>query len=163
MREIVNSPSGNHSAPAHTKPVSSAATPETLLPMRMFLLAATLAIPAVAQATTDSSADETFYKQKKEAEANLQSSTGIEYDRIVGQAITGSGQWQPGVAKCLEANPAPQEIRGFIEFAADGTYKLVVRPTGAFADCVAAFVGRIALPKPPQLPYRQDFNFSTDY
>lgn len=127
------------------------------------LCCAALLVAPLAHATTDSSADETFYKQKKEAEANLQSSTGAAYDGIVGRAITGSGQWQPGIAKCLEANPAPQEIRGFIEFAADGTYKLVVRPTGVFADCVAAFVGRIALPKPPLLPYRQDFNFSTDY
>ena len=69
----------------------------------------------------------------------------------------------PGVAKCLEANPAPQEVRGFINFMDKTNFRLVLRPTGEFATCVSNVVEHMNPPRPPTTPYFADFNFNTDY
>ena len=116
-----------------------------------------------ARAADDTAVDDEFYAQKKEAEANLQTTSGAEYDRMLGQWFAGSSEWKPGTAKCLEANPAPQDVRGFLDFRKDGTFRLVLRPQGEFAACMSHFVEGMNLPRPSTLPYRNDFNFNTEY
>jgi hypothetical protein len=118
---------------------------------------------ATARAADETAVDEEFYKQKKEAEANLQTTSGAEYDRILGQHFASDPAWKAGTAKCLEANPAPQEVRGFLDFRENGTFRLILRPTGDFASCMSHFVEGMNLPRPTKLPYRNDFNFNTEY
>jgi hypothetical protein len=126
-------------------------------------LAVLLLAAPFAHATTDASDDDAFYAQKKQAEANLRTTSGAEYDRLLGQAFAADPAWKTGTAKCLAANPAPQEVRGFLDFAADGTFRLRLRPTGEFASCMSHFVEGMNLPRPSQLPYLNDFNFNTEY
>ena len=82
-----------------------------------------LLVAGTARAADETAVDDAFYTQKKQAEANLQTTSGAEYDRMLGQWFAGSAEWKPGTAKCLEANPAPQEVRGFLEFRENGTFR----------------------------------------
>ena len=84
------------------------------------------------------------------------------YDRELGYFFQAQTDLAPRLDRCLDANPGARAVKGYFDFAVDGSYEVVLRPAGRFASCLsAAFEGR-AVPEPPTLPYANPFTFTTE-
>ena len=91
--------------------------------------------------------------QRNEAESG--------YDEPLGRYFEAQPEVRERLNGCM-AMPATQRasLHGYFEFDATGGYALVLRPAGAFADCVAAAFAGFAPPPPPQRPYVHGFTYT---
>jgi hypothetical protein len=84
------------------------------------------------------------------------------YDRELGYFFQALPTFKASLDKCLGANPGPQSVKGYFDLAKDGTYQLLLKPQGGFADCLSLALEGHKIPKPPTLPYANPFRFSTE-
>lgn len=119
-----------------------------------------LAIAALVIATP-AAADNVFDANYRQARENAATTAGATYDQTLSDAMEASATVQPAMAACLDAHAdAIIDLHGYFHFAAGGTYQVVLRPNGPFADCVESAMEGQSLPAPPTLPWYNEFVFS---
>jgi len=84
---------------------------------------------------------------------------GVVYDHQLGAFFEARREFKSRMDGCLKDNSGPQSVRGYFSFAADGSYRVVLRPSGKFASCVADALEGQSVPRPPRLPYFNPFDF----
>jgi hypothetical protein len=122
--------------------------------LTIFLAAAAFALPAAA-------ADNVFDANYRQARENVATAAGAAYDRALSEAMERSTTVQPAMAACLDAHADTRgDLHGYFQFAAGGNYQVILRPNGAFADCVESALEGQSLPAPPKLPWYNQFVFT---
>ncbi len=125
--------------------------------IRLTALALALISASAFGAPTES---RTFEKEKTEAQANLATPDGAAYDEELGRYLMSIVGVKDAMHECAERVEPPREVYGFFRFDEKGQYRLIMRPEGVLSKCLAQlFEGRDP-PKPPRLPYVNDFNFT---
>jgi hypothetical protein len=120
---------------------------------------ALLALTAgLAGCSSTAEVSESFEAQRRRAEANLDNEIGSDYDRWLGQYFEARPEVGEGLTECFSRHPERPPLRGYIAFASDASYRLVLYPGGTYADCVAEAFAGFRPPPPPSLPYLNPFD-----
>lgn len=107
----------------------------------------------------DVAADD-FDVRRREAERNMASEAGTDYDRWLGDYFRARPEVGSELTDCVSRHAETPPLRGYIEFDRGGGYRYVLRPKGPFADCVAKAFEGFAPPPPPTLPYVNPFELN---
>jgi hypothetical protein len=117
------------------------------------ILACTLATAACGGHAPDFDADVAA------AKANLATDEGEKYAVRIGRYFQ-TDAMRESKRICLTEHPGQAGMyRGVYRFAADGSYKLEVRPDDELAACLVKIHENLDPPPPPSLPYVQMFEF----
>lgn len=99
-----------------------------------------------------------FESVRREAEKNLGSEAGADYDRWLGDFFKARPEVEKELTECVAGHDERPPLRGYVAFDRDGSYRYVLRPKGPFADCVSAAFAGFSPPPPPTLPYFNPFD-----
>ena len=128
------------------------------------VLCTTCLISAAPACAAASEAETRFDIEQRLAAVNLKGANGRDYDRRLGEYFQHRPEVEKELTSCLIEHPRPPKLAGYFRFAGAGSsapgYELILRPSGAFADCIAAAFSGHAPPAPPQLPYFNPFELT---
>lgn len=106
--------------------------------------------------------DPDFDLDARAAMQALSTPEGTAYDEQLGAYLVALPEYSKSIKACTAASPGKQTVAGFVRFDNTGAYTVVLRPKGAFADCIAKFLEGREPPKPPRVPYLNPLSFTTE-
>jgi hypothetical protein len=115
--------------------------------------------PSRPQIVPEPTGDAAFDAARAQAMINEKSSG---YDEVLSRAMGAEPRFTERLDACMKAHPGEQRVYGYFDFPEQGEYRLVLRPSNAFAACVAAAAEGYAVPEPPERPYVHGFSFTVE-
>ena len=102
-----------------------------------------------------------FKSNEEIAQANSVAPEGSSYDFALGTSMQANPKVLSGMTTCLEQSPGEQSVHGYFYFTSATQYKVELEPRSPFSECLEKALEGHRVPKPPEIPYFNKFNFST--